>query len=136
MHERHSPMAGESAVRSGQSPTNLSEDQVSPRSVSSVAQSSLGQDAKSRWSAMAEFDAAEADMAQVQTRPVDAVRAEEEELLESHKPARASRDRGHQFPSSNRLATGGLSKVLSSINLKVMASPNFLLKNLPREWKR
>jgi hypothetical protein len=60
---------------------------------------------------MAEFDAAEADTAQVQTRPVDTVRAEEEELLESSKPTRPSRGRGHQFPSSNRLATGGLSKV-------------------------
>jgi hypothetical protein len=60
---------------------------------------------------MVEFDAAEADTAQVQTRPVDTVRAEEEELLESSKPTRPSRGRGHQFPSSNRLATGGLSKV-------------------------
>jgi len=123
MPERHSPMAGESAVRSGQSPTGLSEDQILPRSASSVAQSSLDQDAKSRWSAMAEFDAAEADMAQVQTRPVDAVRAEEEELLESHKPVRTSRDRGHQFPSSNRLATGGLSKVLSSIKSQINGQP-------------
>ena len=60
---------------------------------------------------MADFDAAEADMAQVQTRPVDTVRAEEEELLESNKPVRPSRGRGHQFPSSNRLATGGFAKV-------------------------
>ncbi len=60
---------------------------------------------------MAEFDAAEADMAQVQTRPVDTVRAEEEELLESNKPSRPPRERGFQFPSANRLATGGLAKV-------------------------
>ena len=61
---------------------------------------------------MAEFDAAEADMAQVQTRPVDAVRAEEEELLESNKQTRPSRDRSYQYPSANRLATGGIAKVL------------------------
>ena len=60
---------------------------------------------------MAEFDAAEADMAQVQTRPVDAVRAEEEELLESSKPARPTRDRFYEYPSPNRLATGGVVKV-------------------------
>jgi hypothetical protein len=61
---------------------------------------------------MAEFDAAEAAMAQeVQTRPVDAVRAEEEELLESNKPVRPARDRAHDYPSSNRLATGGVQKV-------------------------
>jgi hypothetical protein len=63
---------------------------------------------------MAEFDAAEADMAQTQTRPVDADRAEEEELLESDKPVRPSRGRGHQFPSANRLATGGIVKVDSA----------------------
>ena len=67
---------------------------------------------KSRWSAIAEFDAAEADMAQVQTRPVDAVRAEEEELLESNKPPRPARARAYQYPSVNRLATGGVAKVL------------------------
>lgn len=61
---------------------------------------------------MAEFDAAEADMAQVQTRPVDAVRAEEEELLESNKQTRPSRDRAYQYPSANRLATGGIAKVI------------------------
>lgn len=61
---------------------------------------------------MAEFDAAEAAMTQeVQTRPVDAVRAEEEELLESNKPVRPTRDRPHDYPSSNRLATGGVQKV-------------------------
>jgi hypothetical protein len=60
---------------------------------------------------MAEFDAAEADMAQFQTRPVDAVRAEEEELLENNKQDRPPRDRSHQYPSFNRLATGGISKV-------------------------
>ena len=69
---------------------------------------------------MAEFDAAEADMAQVQTRPVDTVRAEEEELLESNKPVRPSRGRGHQFPSPNRLATGGLSKVEIVLPLKLI----------------
>jgi len=60
---------------------------------------------------MAEFDAAEADMAQVQTRPVDAVRAEEEELLENNKPVRPPRERFYQYPSANRLATGGIAKV-------------------------
>ena len=60
---------------------------------------------------MAEFDAVEADMmAQMQTRPVDTVRAEEEELLESSKPARAPRGRGY-YPSFTRLATGGTAKV-------------------------
>jgi hypothetical protein len=60
---------------------------------------------------MAEFDAAEADMAQAQTRPVDAVRAEEEELLESNKPVRPARERFYDYPSANRLATGGIAKV-------------------------
>jgi hypothetical protein len=69
------------------------------------------QDAKSRWSAMAEFDAAEADMAQTQTRPVDTDRAEEEQLLETDKPVRPARGRGYHFPSANRLATGGVAKV-------------------------
>jgi hypothetical protein len=68
---------------------------------------------------MAEFDAAEADMAQVQTRPVDTVRAEEEELLESNKPVRSSRDRFHEYPSANRLATGGIAKVLVTILSKL-----------------
>lgn len=62
---------------------------------------------------MTEFDAAEADMAQAQTRPVDAVRAEEEELLESNKQIRPSRDRIYQYPSANRLATGGITKVIN-----------------------
>jgi hypothetical protein len=61
---------------------------------------------------MAEFDADEADLAQVQTRPVDAVRAEEEDLLEHSKPVRQPRERPHQYPSFNRLATGGVAKVL------------------------
>ena len=61
---------------------------------------------------MAEFDAAEAAIAQeAQTRPVDSVRAEEEELLESSKPVRPTRERMHEYPSSNRLATGGVQKV-------------------------
>jgi len=60
---------------------------------------------------MAEFDAAEAGMAKVQTRPVDAVRAEEEELLESNKPVRPARERFYDYPSANRLATGGITKV-------------------------
>ena len=102
------PSTGESADPSARTAAGLSEDQVA---LVGHGRSLIDQNAKSRWSAMAEFDAAEADMAQAQTRPVDTVRAEEEELLESNKPARPSRGRGHQFPSSNRLATGGLSKV-------------------------
>jgi hypothetical protein len=61
---------------------------------------------------MAEFDATEADLAQVQTRPVDTVRAEEEELLGNKRLTRISRGRGHSFPASDRLATGGLAKVI------------------------
>ena len=76
----------------------------------------IDQHLKSRWSAIAEFDAEEADMAQVQTRPVDTVRAEEEELLESNKSSRLARDRAHQYPSSNRLASGGVAKVRSYIS--------------------
>jgi hypothetical protein len=64
---------------------------------------------------MAEFDAAEADMAQTQTRPVDTDRAEIEELLETDKPIRPARGRGTQFPSANRLATGGIVKVIPHI---------------------
>ena len=60
---------------------------------------------------MAEFDASEADMAQIQTRPVDAVRAEEEELLESNRQNRPARDPKYQFPSADRRATGGVAKV-------------------------
>jgi hypothetical protein len=126
-------MAEESAVRLEQSATSLSEDRVSPRS---DAQGSQGQNAKSRWSEMAEFDAAEADMAQVQTRPVDAVRAEEEELLESNKPARPSRGRGHQFPSSNRLATGGLSKVRSSVKYQINGQPKLSPEELAERMEK
>ena len=87
---------------------------------------------------MAEFDAAEADMAQVQTRPVDAVRAEEEELLESSKPARPSRERQYQYPSKDRLATGGISKVESSdiVRSLTTSSLNSLRKSLQTEWKK
>jgi hypothetical protein len=60
---------------------------------------------------MAEFDAEEADLAQVQTRPVDAVRAEEEDLLENSRPVRQPREQPRQYPSFDRLATGGVAKV-------------------------
>lgn len=93
------------------------------------------QDAKSRWTAMAEFDAAEADMAQTQTRPVDADRAEEEELLESDKPVRPARGRGHQFPLANRLATGGIAKVsplYTLLTLQPKLSPEELAEKMQR----
>jgi hypothetical protein len=54
-------------------------------------------------------------MARAQTRPVDTVRAEEEELLESNKPSRPARDRAYQYPSTNRLATGGVAKVWNKV---------------------
>ena len=65
---------------------------------------------------MAEFDAAEADVAKIQTRPVDVVRAEEEELLESNRPLRPPRGRFHEYPSANRLATGGIAKVENRVS--------------------
>jgi len=83
------------------------------------------QDLASKWNAMAEFDAAEAGLAQVQTRPLDTVRAEEEELLENRRATHGPRGRMvHPFPSSNRLATGGLVKVLNSM-IQLTGSRNF-----------
>jgi hypothetical protein len=71
---------------------------------------------------MVEFDAVEADLAQVQTRPVDAVRAEEEELLVNQRFTRPSRGRGHPFPASDRLATGGVMKVHYNRNLLILTA--------------
>ena len=86
---------------------------------------------------MAEFDAAEAAMAQeAQTRPVDRVRAEEEELLESNKPVRPARDRSHEYPASNRLATGGVQKVGYPLSLADACSQSCLPKSSLREWQK
>jgi len=75
---------------------------------------------------MAEFDASEADLAQAQTRPVDTVRAEEEELLGNKRVTRNSRGRGHSFPASDRLATGGIMKVSHRRTTSNITSQSFL----------
>src|SRR5271169_4272561 len=109
MSEVQNPQEQEGEIRSEWAP----DDRTAAVSFQGFHALISNQDTKSRWSAMTEFDAEEADLAQVQTRPVDAVRAEEEDLLENSKPVRQSRERPRQYPSFNRLATGGVAKVLS-----------------------